>query len=187
MENEQSENRKWIASGKTGCTFATLFAKDPEKVGWRFLSYNGWAHLHQYNELPLIVAIEFPKDGYFNKDTVRKWALGQGFWIEETSDKTEGLRIQCKEGVAWVQYFGPDSHVVTRQAPNPMLLYTNKLGLKYYAKVGWKGILHLAHAYYDKIEERVYDLLWNRSYEQTKKKLGHAPTVVEAAKTTYLK
>lgn len=180
------KNQEWISKGHTGCTFATLFAKDPEKVGWRFFDWNQWQFLYSYGQLPLIVGIEFEKDGYWNKDTVRKWAIDQGFWEEETSSKTTGLRIQCKEGVSWVQYFGPDSHVVTRQAPNPMLLYTNKLGVKYYAKVGWKGILHLAHAWYDKISDRVYDLLWERSYQQTKKKLGHEPTVIEAAKTTFL-
>lgn len=68
-----------------------------------------------------------------------------------------------------------------------MLMYTNKLGKSHYIKVGWKGILHLAHAFYDKIDERVYDLLWNRSYEQTKKKLGKSPDITSAAKTTWLK
>lgn len=180
-------NREWIASGKTGCTFATLFAKKPESVGWRFMTWGQWWYARRDGNLPLIVAIDFPNDGYWNKETVKDWAMIEGMWLEKTSGKTEGLRIQCEQGVAWVQYFGPDSHVVTRRAPNPMLLYTNKLGASHYVKVGFKGILHLAHVWYDKISERVYDLLWDRSYEQTKKKIGHAPTIVEAAKTTYLK
>lgn len=179
-------NREWIAKGSTGCTFATLFAKKPESVGWRFMDRQQWWYARRDGNLPLIVAVEFPNDNYWDRDTVRIWALEQDMWLEDTSDKTEGLRIQCGEGVAWVQYFGPDSHVVTRRSPNPMLLYTNKLGASYYVKVGFKGVLHLAHAWYDKIGERVYDLLWNRSYEQTKKRIGHAPTVIEAARTTFL-
>lgn len=180
-------NREWIMKGNTGCTFATLFSKTPEVVGWRFLNPIQWEHLLIYHQLPLIVSIEFPNDGYFNKDTIRKWALSAGFWEEETSDKTIGLRRQCEQGVAWVQYFGPDAHIPTRQSPTPMLLYTNKLGLSYYTKVGFKGVLHLAHAWYDKISDRVYDLLWDRSYQQTKKKLGKTPDITSAAKTTWLK
>ena len=181
-------NREWISKGNTGCSFATLFSKQPEVVGWRFLDHNQYFYLKNVTkELPLIVSIEFEDDGYWNKKTVREWALCQGFYEEDTSDSTIGLRIKCEQGVAWVQYFGPDSHVITRQSPTPMLLYTNKLGKSHYIKVGWKGILHLAHAFYDKIDERVYDLLWNRSYEQTKKKLGKSPDITSAAKTTWLK
>lgn len=178
-------NQEWIAKGHTGCTFATLFAKDPDKIGWEFIEAISWKRRYDNGTLPLIISIEFPSR--FTAKMVKEWALSKGMWVEDTSDKTEGLRIQCKEGVAWVQYFGPDSHVVTRRSPNPMLLYTNRLGISHYTKVGWKGILHLAHAWYDKIKEKTYDLLWEKSYEQTKKKIGHAPTVVEAARTTFLK
>lgn len=180
-------NREWIAKGSTGCTFATLFAKNPQSVGWGFFNPIQYYYQRQLDTLPLIVSIEFPNDGYFNKNTVREWALSQDFYLEDTSDNTEGLRIQCKEGVAWVQYFGPDAHIPTRQSPTPMLLYTNKLGLSYYTKVGFNGILHLAHTWYNKISDRVYDLLWERSYQQTKKKLGKTPDIQSAAKTTWLK
>lgn len=179
-------NREWIAKGSTGCTFASLFAKSPEVVGWKFYPYLlYWDKIKTDSIDDLIISIEF--FGGLTKEEVRKWALSHGFYEEDTSEGTVGLRIKCKEGVSWVQYFGPDSHVVTRRSPLPMLMYTNKLGVGYYAKVGFKGILHLAHAWYDKIGDRVYDLLWDRSYEQTKKKIGHAPTIIEAAKTTFLK
>ena len=181
-------NQEWIGKGNTGCTFATLFSKHPDKVGWRFMTPQAWSHHREYKlDLPLIVSIEFPNDGYWDLKTVRNWALCSGMYLEETSENTLGLRIKCKEGVAWVQYFGTDSHVVTRQSPNPMLIYTNKLGSSYYAKVGFNGILHLAHAWYSGMKERVYDLLWDRAHKQTKKKIGHNLTIVEAAKTTYLR
>lgn len=180
-------NREWIAKGNTGCTFATLFAKSPEAVGWRFIDWTAFPGA--VSEDTLIVAIEFKPwvTRIWNKEEVENWALHKGFYKEQTSNESYGLRYDCPQGKAWVQYFGPDSHVVTRQSPYPMLMFTRKLGVSYYSKVGWKGVLHLAHAFYDKISERVYDLLWNRSYEQTKKKIGHAPTVIEAAKTTFLK
>lgn len=179
-------NLEWISKGNTGCTFATLFSKNPAVVGWKFYHYNTWMVRNLFQiENALIVAIEFPSN--WTKEQVRIWALKLNFYEEDTSDKTIGLRIKCRQGVAWVQYFGPDSHVVTRQAPHPMLMYTNKLGLKHYVKVGFKGILHLAHAWYDKIDERIYDLLWERSYKQTKKKLGQSPDINSAAKTTWMK
>lgn len=181
-----NKNLQWIAKGKTGCTFATLFAKEPASVGWEFVSCYLWKFRQEYTkQIGNLVSITFPPD--WNKEQVRRWALKNGFYEEETSEKTLGLRLKVDEGVSWVQYFGPDSHVVTRRAPEPMLIYCNKLNKSYYVKVGFQGILHLAHAWYEKISERVYDLLWKRSFEQTSKKLGHEPTVVEAAKTTWLK
>ena len=180
------ENLKWIQSGKTGCTFATLFSKDPESIGWRSYNTEMWKLVKKHGDLGNIVSIYFLEDGA-NKDTVKKWALNNGFYLEETSAGTEGLRLKTKQGIAWVQYFGPDSHVKTRQSPEPMLIYCNKVGLEYYAKVGFKGILHLAHAWRDGMKQKVADLLWNRAHKQTKKIIGHDLTIFEAAKTTFLK
>lgn len=178
------DNIKWIAKGNTGCVFATLFAKNPESVGWITIPF--WAyHPDEFTNDDLIVSITFPVR--WNVKRVKDWALGNGFYTEDTSLCTEGLRIKCNEGVSWVQYFGPDSHVKTRQSPRPMLMYTRKLNKLYYAKVGFKGLLHLAHAFSESVKESVYDLLWNRSYNQTKKLLGHIPTINEAAKTTWKK
>lgn len=184
-------NREWIAKGNTGCTFATLFAKKPDMVGWKFINFMEYQQGKVPNDC-LIVSIEFPmmhshNDGEWSKDDVKNWALNNGFYIEMTSDNTEGLRLKCDEGVSWVQYFGMDSHVSTRRTPLPMLMFTRKLGKAHYIKVGFNGLLHLAHAFYDKISEPVYDLLWDRSYKQTRKKLGQPPDITQAAKTTFLK
>lgn len=181
-------NLEWISKGNTGCTFATLFSKNLAVVGWKTIRNSQFKQRGILDD-SLIICIEFPdwEGEVWSKDMVRDWALRNGFYLEDTSDKTEGLRIKCDEGISWVQYFGPDSHVVTRQAPHPMLMYTNKLGLSHYVKVGFKGILHLAHAWYDKMDERVYDLLWERSFQQTKKKLGQSPDINSAAKTTWMK
>lgn len=179
-------NQQWIAKGKTGCTFATLFAKNPESIGWKFMSHYLWKFRNDtHRHIGNIVSIEFPP--MWKMKHVREWALKNGFYEEHTSSETIGLRLNVEEGVAWVQYFGPDSHVKTRKSPVPMLVYCRKLNKSYYVKVGFQGILHLAHAWYEKISERVYDLLWDRSYKQTAKILGHEPTINEAAKTTWLK
>lgn len=177
-------NLEWISKGNTGCTFATLFAKNPAMAGWVFIPF--WKfYPDEFTNSDLIISIEFPER--WSAERVKQWALGKGFYVENTSDKTEGLRIKCDEGVSWVQYFGKDSHVSTRKSPQPMLMYTRKLNKSHYVKVGFNGLLHLAHAWYDKITDRVYDMLWERSYEQTRKKLGQSPDITQAAKTTWVK
>jgi len=118
---------------------------------------------------------------------VREWALSNGFYIENVDDMYEGLRIKSGLFTSWVQYFGQDSHVKTRQSPYSMLSFTCKLPAKYYTKVGFNGILHLAHASVAKIKEKASHVLWNQSVAKTKKELGFSPTIAEAAKTTFKK
>jgi hypothetical protein len=178
-------NLEWIRKGNTGCTFATFFSKIPEKIGWEFYDYNTWKVRNLFQiETANIISICFPKD--FTKEDVRKWALSLNFYVENTSDNTEGLRIKVPQGEAWVQYFGPDSHVKTRRSPEPMLLYCNKTGVSYYWKVGFNGVLHLAHAWLEGAftKKKAYTM-WDRAHKQTKKIIGHNLTIAEAAKTTW--
>jgi len=102
-----------------------------------------------------------------------------------TSKDTTGLRYKNGKVISWVQYFGPDSHVKTRQAPVSELLFSVQLPDKYYSKVGFKGVLHLAHASISHIKENSLDKIWDSCFKRTKKLLGHLPTVREAAKTTF--
>jgi len=68
-------NRQWIAKGNTGCCFATLFAKDPQKIGWSIMEATE--------------KLEIPKNSYlvsivFKDKTVQEvkgWALENGFYI----------------------------------------------------------------------------------------------------------
>jgi hypothetical protein len=133
-----------------------------------------------------VVSISFPKD--WTKEQVRKWATGLNFYLEEHTEGMEGLRIQTKQGEAWVQYFGPDSHVKTRQSPSPMLLYSNKTGVSYYWKVGFNGVLHLAHTWAEGIlSKKQADTMWKQAHVQTQKKIGYELGKAEAAKTTWLR
>ena len=191
----------WIKSGKIGCVFASALVKMHDKIGWEFEVVDGaveersWTHV--WNSLPkdvFLVSLLFPeRDIYY----VKQWALRNGFYLETitgtdvhedgSNDVFEGLRITMPEGVAWVQYFGPDSHVKTRQSPYPMLMFTVKLPAHIYAKTMVKGILHLAHASIQYLSPKKCETLWNQSYAATKKILGHSPVSPrEAAKTTYV-
>ena len=117
---------------------------------------------------------------------VLAWALDNGFFIEELRDYI-GLRYRIGDKTAWVQYFGPDSHVRTRQAPYPMLTFTVALPSEYYHKVGFNGILHLAHASVKAIGLKASDLLWDRSHKSSRKIIGHELGIAESAKVTFIK
>lgn len=89
-------NREWISKGRTGCTFATLFAKHPEVVGWQFMDSIQWkANERDPLFKALIVGIEFPD--HFSREMVREWALDNGFYEEGTGTETVGLRMNCQK------------------------------------------------------------------------------------------
>lgn len=179
------KNLKYIRQGKTGCVFATILSRNPEKVGWTriFNPSTHWeSHAKSINKDTSIVSLIFPNR---DKEYVKTWALLNGFYIEDVSENLEGLRYKNENGISWVQYFGPDSHVKTRQAPVSELLFTVKLSGKQYVKVGFKGILHLAHASVEHIKESSLDRIWDSCFKRTKKLLGFTPTIEQAAKTTF--
>lgn len=175
-------NLDWIKKGNTGCNFATLFAKNPEAIGWSRYNVGELPDNFEYGNH--IVSIIFPRT--FDKELVRAWALKNRFFEEETSKNTTGLRYKTQRGyTSWVQYFGPDSHVTTRRTLFPELILCVNLPMYWYAKVGFAGILHLAHASVRKLSSIKADILWNTSFKTTAKRLGFKPTIKEAAKTTF--
>lgn len=182
MSNKVYENTiRWITSGKIGCTFASVLARDHDKIGWKFQINppNLW-----WSKDTHILSIIFPEKDIHS---VKQWALDNGMYLEDIDEMYQGLRLKIGDDISWVQYFGPDSHVVTRQAPHSMLNLCIKLDKVSYFKVGFKGILHLAHASIRYLNRFDCDKLWDSSFKNTEKRLGHKPTIREAAKTTYIK
>lgn len=175
------ENIDWIKSGKIGCVFASALVKDHDSIGWSFITV---PDKFETPKETFILSIIFPE---WNIQDVKSWALSHGFYIEDIGDMYEGLRIKQGNFTSWVQYFGPDSHVKTRRSPHAMLSFCCKLPAKYYFKVGFNGILHLAHASVKGLSQKAQDTLWSQSFAKTKKELGFSPTLKEAAKTTYEK
>lgn len=172
-------NLKYIIAGKTGCVFASMMAKNPKKIGWeRIFNPDSIA----IPEKAFIVSFIFENK---SKEEVINWALENGMYLDITSKESTGLRYKGDNGVSWVQYFGPESHVKTRQTPNSELLFCVKLPKTTYIKVGFKGVLHLAHASVEHIKTELLDNIWNACFKSTEKRLGYKPTVLEAAKTTF--
>lgn len=172
-----------MSSGKVGCTFAALFARNPDSVNWKTIKIDVTMPLVIPEHCSLL-SIQFEGS---DKDNVIAWALDNGFYTEDNGEGCIGLRYISEGVVSWVQYFGPDSHVATRQAPIPELCLCLKLPALHYFKVGFKGVLHLAHASVKGFMDHALDLLWRTSHTNTEKRLGHKPTLREAAKTTYIK
>lgn len=177
------ENKVWASKGHIGCTFASLFAKAPEKIGWETIQINSLEDKLHIPKSAFILSIQFPKS--WDKSTVRLWALNNGFYEEKVGEDLVGLRYSVNSLVAWVQYFGQDSHVKTRQSPIPELTLALKLPAKYYWKVGFNGILHVAHASVQGIKDKIADKLWDTSHSNTTKRLGHKAGTNEAGKVTW--
>lgn len=176
----EDQNKKWMSNAKNiGCTFAAFFASRPGLCNWVTLVSP------ESFEIPKdasILSLQFPG---MSKHQVSLWALDNDFFVEPIGDGNIGLRKMIGKHVAWVQYFGPDSHVKTRQTPIPELMLCVKRPALSYVRVGFKGILHLAHASVKYISQTKAHKLWHTSHYQTEKSLGHKPTLKEAAKTTY--
>ena len=172
-------NKQWMATGKTGCTFAALFAKQPELVGWKTVIN---PNILEIPKDCLILSLQFPGK---NMQYVKDWALQNGFYLVQIEGVNTGLRYNIGNNVCWVQYFGLESHVPTRQTPIPELMMCVKLPKKQYFKVGFNGVLHLAHASIEFLTAKKADKAWATSFEKTKKILGHSPNISEAAKTTF--
>lgn len=182
MEN-LDENKIWASKGNIGCTFASLFAKAPHKIGWETIQIT---EVNQPLVIPksaLILSIQFPKD--WKIEDVRQWALINDFYQESVGEGLIGLRYKVNSLVAWVQYFGEDSHVKTRQSPIPELTLALRLPPKYYWKVGFNGILHVAHASIHGLKDKIVDKLWDTSHSNTTKRIGHKAGTNEAGKVTW--
>lgn len=174
-------NLEFIRQGKTGCLFASVLAKNPKKVGWKRV-FN--PESIDIQEDDYILSLIFPGS---NSNEVLDWALKNGMYLENTSDSTIGLRYKIGDNIAWVQYFGQDSHVPTRQSPEPELLMCVKVAKNFYHKVGFTGILHLAHGSIEYIKKHKLDHMWDQCYKATRRLIGKSLGIKEASKTTYLK
>lgn len=174
------KNLEFIKRGKLGCVFATYFAKNPNLIGWKRIVN------------PEI--LEIPSDAFIlslifegkTSSEVLEWCWQNGFYYEYVDDNLVGLRYKFPNGqVAWVQYFGPDSHVKTRQTPIAEIAFCVKIPSTAYFKTLKGNILHLANASVAGLSEVVCEDFWRKSFIRTKQILGHNPTIEQAAKTTF--
>lgn len=87
------KNLQFIRRGKTGCLFASILAKNPEKIGWKRILNPTTLEIPE--DANIVSFIFEGKD----KEYVREWALTNGMYEDITSKNTIGLRIKTEEGV----------------------------------------------------------------------------------------
>lgn len=179
-----NEQVRWIKNGKMGCAYAALLVNQRNLIGWKFEVVNDINNFDfKIAQDTYLSSLIFP---YENLESVKNWALKNGFFIENIDELHEGLRIEIENKKAWVLYFGPDSHLKTRQSPFPMLMFTVKIPKIYHVKVLLKGILSVAHTSLEYISDKQNDKLWEQSHDMSKKILGFSPTRIDAF-ATFLK
>jgi len=173
------KNLKWMQKGNLGCVFATYFSQNHDKYGWkRFLNPTELPDFQDYSSVSLIF------EGFDLKQT-RYWALQNGFYEEKINDECIGLRLKVGDKVAWVQYFGQESHVKTRQTPYSELIFKVGNPIDTFHKVKVEEILHLAQMAINTSIKKFAESFWKKSFENTRKIIGRELGVKEAAKTTW--
>lgn len=171
----------WIRSGKIGCAYASALVNQRKLIGWNFVVITDATNskLKIKND-DYLLSIVFPNE---NLNSIKEWALNNGFFLEDVDAIYEGLRIEIEDKKAWVLYFGPDSHWTTRQSPYPMLMFSVKIPKIYHAKVLMKGVLSVAHASLEFISEKQNELFWKQSHVMSKNILGYSPKKEDALGT----
>lgn len=193
-------NLLYIASGKIGCTFASVAARfllQGKEVGWQIVRINQMS-----DKMPPIekatVSLVFPQS--WNQYKVEKWCLKNGMREVIVHKGTltrrikrflsgvrlKGLRVDIAEGLeSWVMYFGKDAHCPTRRTPYPMITFRAKQPTNPYHKVGFNGkVLHIAQMCLEVSKDKL-DRLWKTSHQNTERVIGKKPDENHAAKTTY--
>lgn len=174
------KNLKWMQKGNLGCVFGTYFSQNPEKYGWkRFIDPTELHDFQDYSSVSLVFE-------NFDLKQTREWALNNGFYEEKINDECIGLRIKVRDKVAWVQYFGQESHVKTRQSPCSELIFKVGNPIDAFHRVKVDEVLHLAQMAINTSIKKFAESFWRKSFENTKKIIGHELGVKEAAKTTWL-
>jgi hypothetical protein len=174
------KNLKWMQKGNLGCVFATYFSQNPEKCNWkRFINPTEMPDIKDSSSVSLV---------FENLDLsqTRDWALKNGFYEENINEDCIGLRLKLGDKVAWVQYFGQESHVKTRQSPFSELIFKSGNPIDSFHRVKTDDILHLAQMAINKSIKKFSESFWRKSFENTRKIIGHELGVKEAAKTTWL-
>lgn len=183
METEDilKEQVNWIKTGKTGCAYATTLINQRDLIGWEFQIIQDIENdVFKIPEDAFMLSIIFPNQSI---ESIRTWALKNGFFIENVNEIYEGLRIEIDSKKAWIFYFGQDSHLPTRQSPHPMLTFSVRIPAIYHVKVLLKGILSVAHASLQFVSDKQNEVLWKQSHIMTKRILGYSPNKHDAMTT----
>lgn len=195
--------KKFYRDGLAGCLYAAYAAKRPDKLGWRFVVVNPRAEEideairaaivdESTSTLSLIVRQDDVSAATL-AHLIRELKKCSTVWCEtETAaggDVLFGFRARVAELTSWISGFGPLPFLPeTRQAPQVELALRCKPrpNYKMVMKEAPPGVIHLADMHLLDMGARKFKMLWDGSFAGTKRRLGHAPDMLSAAKTTFI-
>ncbi len=204
MINEQTIKREQIEFFKkhqTGCSFAALAAKNPQKYGWiqsivgidTYLIEN---EIHAAIENPGVttVSLIFP-EVVSARSLTRLVDVLQSCPCMLLEQRTLyensicfGFRVKVGTITSWVSGFGKFSFLPkTRQAPYTEIAFRVKRRPHYdwVMKESPPNVIHLADLDMLGLSKAIFQNLWNNSLSKTAELLGHRPDLRSAAKTTF--
>ncbi len=189
-------------SGGAGCLFVAHAANDPSKYEWRLEILQ--ATIHKVDAtiktamedggistlsllFPSILTAEHLVEFLKELGAASKY-VGISQYEELLDAVCLGLRARISGLTSWVTGFGPfDFLPATRRAPHVEL--TMRINPRPHYNVVMKeapsGVIHLADMDMKSMRQKKFLALWNGSFINTEKILGHKPDLRSAARTTF--
>lgn len=212
LENDElviELTQNWFKQGQVGCGFAQYMAGDADKFGWRFIvekeseytkssisKLYGRINEHLQASGDEVLSILFPNidsDVRF-AELIQSLVEYTPFFIENTQEYSEELillslrlDISGNKNNSWIMALGPFSNFpATRQCPITQIVIRLKVKDtgRMYHKAKNVSDAHNADMPVDMIEPRKQDALWEISFKNTERVLGHKPDNLSAAKYT---
>lgn len=203
-----SATKNWFTQGQVGCAFAKYMAKDTQQFGWDFITYtendfskNKISELYDdikyyiKKEHSETLSVIFPliKTEKDFANLIHSLISNTDIFIEKTLQYNNHtllamrLDISGHENNSWIMALGPlDTFPLTRQAPFLQLVIRLKVKDtdRMYSKAKNVPDAHNADMPVDMLPIHMQDRLWEASFKNTKRVLGHKPDNLSAAKYT---
>ncbi len=212
LENDElviELTQNWFKQGQVGCGFAKYMAGDSDRFGWRFIvekksEYTKSSISKLYSKIKNhiqhsgdeVLSILFP---HINSDIsfaelIKSLVEHTPFFIDNVQEYSEKLilislrlDISGNKNNSWIMALGPfDDFPKTRQCPVTQIVIRLKVKdtERMYHEAKNVSDAHNADMPVDMIEPRKQDALWELSFKNTERVLGHKPDNLSAAKYT---
>lgn len=191
----------FYSSGKAGCMFAAIAAKNPSRYGWKHVISDV-----DHKKIDLItlqnikdnsvttLSIVFPRIKTPNELVclVKELQLCKNIFLEQRElfrgSWCLGFRARVGKSNSWISGFGDFGFLPeTRRSPYVELAFRVKPRPEYewVLKESPRDTLHVADLDMIDLDERQFRKSWDGSFKKTAAILGHKPDLRSAAKTTF--
>lgn len=185
---------------KAGCIFAAYVAKNPKKYGWfQKIVKSNLCEIEDAISSSIssksitTISLIFPEINAIEDLIELVYLLEKSNLIFFTvlnynNYRCIGIRIKVNELTSWVSGFGSFEFLPkTRQAPYTEITFRVKPRPKFdfVLKASPENVIHLADLDLLGKSERSFKGMWQASFNNTFKILGHSPDLMSAAKTTF--